>query len=75
MRLRVTPRASSERIAVEETPDGPLVRVWVTAPPAEGAANAAVIKLLAKALRIPKSRLEIAAGAGSRDKRLRIAPG
>lgn len=72
MRVRVTPRAASARLAVEADAAGPLVRVWVTAPPAEGAANDAVVRLLAKALGRPKSALEIVRGAASRDKVLRI---
>ncbi len=66
--MRVTPRASRERIEV--TPEG-LVKVYVTAPPAEGEANAAVLKLLAKALRVPKTSLMIVRGAASREKRIR----
>lgn len=49
------------------------VRVHVTAPPAEGAANAAVLKVLAGALRIPKSSLSIERGGKSREKLVRIA--
>jgi uncharacterized protein YggU (UPF0235/DUF167 family) len=71
--VRVTPRASAERLTLEEGPDGLVVRVWVTAPPEDGKANAAVLKLLAKALGLPKSALTVAQGAASRDKLIRIA--
>jgi uncharacterized protein (TIGR00251 family) len=40
----------------------------VTAPPVEGAANEAVIEVLAKALRLPKSTFTVQQGAKSRDK-------
>ncbi|ETX15856.1 hypothetical protein OCH239_11785 [Roseivivax halodurans JCM 10272] len=66
--LRVTPRAS--RDAVEETAAG--LKVRVTAPPEDGKANAAVQKLLAKALGIAKTRLTLIAGQTSRDKVFRI---
>ena len=52
--VRVTPKArGGERILVEETPEGPRARVWVSAPPEDGKANAAVCRLVAKALGLP----------------------
>lgn len=72
--LRVTPGASADAVALDRTPDGaPLLRVRVTAPPADGAANAAVLKLLARALGAPKSALSIERGASGRDKLVRLA--
>lgn len=65
--LRVTPGA--RRNAVEP---GEPIRVFVTAPPADGAANEAVRRLLAKALGVAPSRLELVRGASSRDKRFRL---
>ena len=44
-----------------------------TSPPVDGEANAAVIELFAKQLGVPKSAIEVVAGAASRRKRLRIA--
>ena len=74
VRLKVTPKA--RRAAVSGSiadPDGSLrLKVAVTAVPAEGAANDAVIALLAKEWRLPKSALTIAAGAADRRKILRI---
>lgn len=64
--IRVTPKASANRIAVTE--DGKHLRVYVTTVPEDGKANAAVIKLLAKALGLPKSALHIVSGETSRDK-------
>gem|GEM_PF-165003 len=62
--LRVTPKAARNRIVAE---DGAL-RVYVTTVPEDGKANAAVQKLLAKALGVPKSRLTLLRGHTSRDK-------
>jgi uncharacterized protein len=67
--VRVVPRARRDEIAGER--DGRLL-VRVAAPPVEGKANAAVVKLLAKALGVPKSRVTIARGEASRDKTVRV---
>lgn len=66
--VRVTPKASRDRIVVEEG----QIRVYVTTVPEDGKANAAVQKLLAKALGIPKSRLTLIRGQTSRDKAFRV---
>jgi uncharacterized protein YggU (UPF0235/DUF167 family) len=42
-----------------------MLRIRVTAPPVEGRANRAVVGLLARCLRIPKSSIKIAAGGRS----------
>lgn len=51
----------------------PVLKVRVSAAATEGAANAAVIVLLAKALRRPKSAIRITSGDTARVKRLEIA--
>jgi len=66
--VRVTPGA--RRNAVEPAAEG--LRVWVTAVPEGGKANAAVQKLLAKSLGLAKSRLSLVRGATSRVKVFRI---
>ncbi len=66
--VRVTPKAS--RNAVKR--DGDTIRVYVTTAPEGGKANAAVAKLLAKALGVPKSRLSLIRGQTSRDKVFRL---
>ena len=67
--VRVTPKASKNRLMVETLDDGTKrVRVYVTTVPEDGKANKAVIALLSKTLRVPKSRLEITHGHTSRDK-------
>ncbi len=69
--LRVTPGARSEGI---ELADGRL-QVKVRARPQDGAANDAVLALLAKALGIGPSRIELLRGATSREKLVRLPPG
>ncbi len=63
--VRVIPRA--RRNAVEPQADG-TCRVYTTAAPADGDANAAVIKMLAKHLGVPKSTIKIIRGQTARDK-------
>lgn len=71
--VRVTPNASSNRVKIEEMPDGStLYRVYVTVTPEEGKANAAVLKLLAKNLGLPKSALVIVRGELSQNKVIKI---
>lgn len=73
--LRVTPRARRERIegVVADADGGTALKVAVTAPPDGGKANAAVIALLSKAWRVPKSSIAIVRGAADRRKVIRIA--
>ena len=52
-----------------------FLRVRVTEPPEGGKANRALIRLLAKAWRLPASSIEVAAGAKDRRKTLEIAGG
>lgn len=75
VRVKVAPRAAATRvIGVERDGAGDAVlKVSVTAPPDSGRANAALMALLAKAWRVPKSSLSIVAGAGARRKTVRIS--
>ena len=66
--VRVTPRASRNAVLA----DGDAIRVTGTTVPEDGKANAAVVKLLAKALGVAKSRLVLVRGASSRDKVFRV---
>ena len=68
--VRVTPRASKNEI-VDILSDG-TVKVHLTAPPVEGKANAALLKLLAKVLDVPITKLEVVAGIGGRDKLISV---
>jgi uncharacterized protein (TIGR00251 family) len=67
--VRVIPRSSREKIDV--TPLG-QIRVYVTAPPVDGEANAAVIALVAKRLGCAKGDVQVVRGESSRDKVLRV---
>ena len=66
--VRVMSRASRNAVLLD---DG-AIRVTVTTVPEDGKANAAVVKLLAKALGVAKSRLVLVRGATSRDKVFRL---
>lgn len=68
--VRVTPRAARDAVAGFDSEGTLLVRV--TAPPADGAANAAVTKLLARALGLPSRDVVLAGGATSRQKRFEV---
>jgi uncharacterized protein YggU (UPF0235/DUF167 family) len=69
--LAVRVQARARRNEFVEEADGSL-RVRVTAAPEGGAANRAVIALLAEALDTAPSRIELVRGASSRDKLFRI---
>lgn len=74
IRLRVTPRGPADRIqGYHEDAEGrAALKVSVTAPPEDGKANAAVVRLLAKAWKLPKSAFTVLLGATDRNKLLRI---
>jgi uncharacterized protein YggU (UPF0235/DUF167 family) len=73
--VRLTPRASRDAIeGVALLSDGrPVALARVRALPADGDANAALVALLARALRVPRSAVTIAAGHTARLKQVRIA--
>ena len=68
--VRVIPRAG--RTAIVGMRDG-VLHVKLAAAPVEGAANAALIDLLSRQLRIPKRSLRIATGERSRTKTVEIS--
>jgi hypothetical protein len=65
LRVRVTPRARTNALAVDAA--GGL-RARLKAPPVEGAANRALIELLADQLALKRSALAVVQGARGRDK-------
>jgi len=67
--FRVRVSAGASRDAVRGRHGGAL-KVSVAAAPEKGRANAAVLKLLAKTMRIPRGDLSIVSGETDRDKRL-----
>src|SRR5512138_2720557 len=68
--VRVTPRASRNEI-VELLEDG-TIKVRIAAAPSDSEANEVLISFLAEVLGVPKSRLDIVAGASGRDKLISI---
>ena len=69
LKVRVQPRSSRNQVDGYEED---ILRLRVTAPPANGQANVRVIALLSKTLGISKSRLEIVRGHSSRNKLVSI---
>jgi uncharacterized protein YggU (UPF0235/DUF167 family) len=63
--VRLTPRGGADR--AEGVLDG-VLRVRVAAPPVEGAANEALLRLIADELGVPRRDIRLAAGAGGRNK-------
>ena len=75
--VRVTPRSAKPgigcwRIGAEGREE---LEIRVAAAPTDGEANAAVLKLLAKRLGLPKSSVEIVGGETSRHKRISVPLG
>lgn len=68
--VKITPRAS--RTSLELCADG-ILYARVNAAPVDGAANRALLKLIAESLRIKPSRVSLVSGHQSRHKRVRIA--
>jgi uncharacterized protein YggU (UPF0235/DUF167 family) len=68
--VRLTPRGGSDRtVAVV---DG-VLRARVAAPPADGAANRALLRLVARELGVPASRVRLVIGASGREKLVAVA--
>ncbi len=73
--VRLTPKGAADGVdGVETMADGRAVlKARVRAAPADGDANAALVKLLARALDVAARNIELTAGATARIKRLKIA--
>lgn len=67
--VRAQPHARKSGVQGET---GGALKVAVTAPAEDGRANAALLEVLAEALKIRRSQLELIAGQTSRDKRFLI---
>ena len=67
--VRVVPRASKSEIVGLH---GGALKVRIAAPPVDGAANAELIKLLAKQFGVSRSEVEIIGGQTSKTKHIRI---
>ncbi len=68
--IRIQPRASKNEVVRQE--DGGL-KIRLTAPPVDNAANEALVRFLADLLETSKSQVEIVSGHTSRDKVIRIS--
>jgi len=66
--VRVHPRASRERLLW----NGEVLSIWITQPPVEGAANAAVVRIVAGWLNVPPSRVRLVGGLRSRRKLVEV---
>ena len=73
--VRLTPRGGRDAIdGIEQRPDGQCVlKARVRAAPTEGAANDALIELLASAAGVPPRDVKLASGVTTRIKRLTVA--
>jgi uncharacterized protein (TIGR00251 family) len=69
LQVRVQPRASKNALIGWQA--GAL-KVRLTAPPVEGAANAALVTFLAEQLQVRRSEIELLSGDTGRNKRLAI---
>lgn len=67
--VKLQPRASANEIG---EPLGDELRIKVTAPPVDAAANEALVRLLAEVLDCAGSRVELVRGHTSRHKVLRL---
>lgn len=67
--VKVVPRAARNELAGFQ---GDLLRVRLTAPPVEGAANQALVRFLADLLGVSRQEVEIVAGQAGRQKLVKV---
>lgn len=73
VRVRAAPKSSKDEIdAVADTPEGKAFKARVRAAPENGEANAAIERLFAEALDLPRRAVRLASGAKSRVKSLAV---
>ncbi|MBI2436561.1 MAG: YggU family protein [Candidatus Magasanikbacteria bacterium] len=70
LNIKVLPRSSKNEI-VGKMEDGTL-KIKLTAPPVDGEANKKLVELLSKEYDVPKSKIKIVRGMGSRNKIIEI---
>lgn len=71
--VRVIPRSTRNALEWQEGESGKTLKARLTAPPVAGAANAALINLLAERLHIPRRAITIVRGSSARLKTIEIA--
>ena len=69
LQVHVQPRASRTEVVGWH---GDAIKIRVQAAPVDGAANADLIKFLAKQLGVPRANVTVTSGAGSRRKRVHV---
>ena len=69
MSVKLQPRASANEVG---EPLGNELRIKVTAPPVDAAANEALVRLLAERLDYPRSKVELVRGQTSRHKLVKL---
>jgi uncharacterized protein (TIGR00251 family) len=67
--LHIQPRASRSEVVGRH---GDAIKIRITAPPVEGAANEELIRFLATRLNVPQSQIRLLSGAGGRRKRVAV---
>jgi uncharacterized protein len=67
--ISVAPKSSRNRIAIDSSN---TIKIYLTAPPVDGKANAELISLLSKTLKVPKSSITIIHGESGKKKRISI---
>ncbi len=67
--IKLQPRASANQIG---EPLGSELRIKVTAPPVDAAANEALVRLLAETLNCPRSQVDLVRGHTSRHKVVKV---
>lgn len=72
--VRLTPKSSRDGVdGIEQLADGKFIlKARVRAVPEKGAANTALIKVIAKAVGVPKSSIELDSGSTNRLKTFRL---
>ncbi|MCU0478839.1 MAG: DUF167 domain-containing protein [Chloroflexi bacterium] len=68
--VRLTPRGGADR--VDGVGEDGVLRVRVTAPPVDGAANEALCRLLARELGVARGAVRVIAGAAGRRKLVEV---
>lgn len=67
--VRVQPRSANDQVMGMV---GDELRVRLASPPVEGAANRALVRLLAREFRVPQRQVTLTAGERGRTKRVRV---
>ena len=70
LRIHLQPRAARDRVAGLH---GEALKVTLTAPPVDNAANSALLTFLAAFLEVPRTSLSLVSGAKSREKRVLVS--